>query len=88
MAVGTILTIVPLLAAMMGSALGGKNKHSKTKSNVVLEVIKHVISGSPIPLPDLNKAETSPSEIKLTWLDEQTLEMRLVDNSTDNIILS
>ena len=79
---GTILTIVPLLAAMMGSAQAGKNKH------VVLEVIKHVISGSPIPLPDLNKAETSPSEIKLTWLDEQTLEMRLVDNSTDNIILS
>ena len=64
------------------------NIQSKAKSNVVVEVIKHVISGSPIPLPDLNKAETLPSEIKLTWLDEQTLEMRLVDNSTDNIILS
>ena len=31
---------------------------------------------------------TSPSEIKLTWLDEQTLEMRMADNTTDKILLS
>ena len=38
--------------------------------------------------PGPTSVEKSASEIKLTWLDEQTLEMRLADNTTDKILLT
>jgi len=56
---------------------------------VLLATIGSIQGDSPSLLPGPTSVERSPSEIKLTWLDEQTLEMRLLaDNSTDKIFLS
>ena len=41
----------------------------------------------PVTTPGPTRIEKSPSEVALTWLDDQTMKIRLADNTTDKILL-
>ena len=42
----------------------------------------------PVTTPGPTRIEKSPSEVALTWLDDQTMKIRLADNTTDKILLA
>jgi len=55
---------------------------------VLFATIGSLQGDSPSLLPGPTSVERSGSEIKLSWVDEQTLEMRLPDNTTAKIPLT
>jgi len=55
---------------------------------IIAKIEANLVDRGPLTLPGPTRIKKSPSEVALTWLDDQTMKIRLADNTTDKILLA